>query len=69
MRIHLVPEKQDDANLVPLPHRSSRSLRRPQTFGIEILADGRDDLAGSPEPRAAPPPTGAPDGQGPIHSA
>ena len=58
MRIRLGPEKQDDAKLVPLPHSSSRSLRRPQTFGIEILADGRDGLAGTPEPRAAPPPDG-----------
>jgi hypothetical protein len=49
LMIRLGLEKQDDARFVLLRRNRGRLLRRPKTGGIEIVADGRADWAGSLE--------------------
>ena len=49
LMIRLGLEKQDDARFVLLRRNRGQLLRRPKTGGIEIVADGRADWAGSLE--------------------
>lgn len=49
LMIRLGLEKQDDARFVTLRRNRGQLLRRPKTGGIEIVAEGRADWAGSLE--------------------
>ena len=54
LMIRLGLEKQDDARFVILRRNRGQLLRRPKTGGIEIVADGRADWAGSLELQSEP---------------
>ena len=54
LMIRLGLEKQDDAPFVLLRRTRGQLLRRPKTGGIEIVADGRADWAGSLELQSEP---------------
>jgi endonuclease/exonuclease/phosphatase family metal-dependent hydrolase len=54
LMVRLGLEKQDDAKFVTLRRNRGQLLRRPQAGGIQIVADGRADWAGSLELRDEP---------------